>query len=233
MHIIIDLVMVAILAFCMWRGYKNGLIVGVCGVLALIAAIFVGNLVAEAYYTEFSGVLEPFATGIVDGAVSAVTDNDETEDVYVLEADKKTDTYWVSFTALRNLGLVEGAADPIAQEVHGEEERVGRNMCDVLTEKLSERLTFVAIFALFFALTFIVFAFIGNLISLKLELPGLKIVDIASGIALGACRGIVILLFLACLCRYLGLLLGDELIQSTSILEWLMNSNLIANKLGI
>ena len=233
MFIVIDLILLAILAFFIWRGYKDGLVVGICGIIAVFISLFAGNLLANAYYADFTGVLEPFVTGIVDGAVSDATSSKEEDNAFIVAPENRMDTYWISFAALRNLGISENAAEQIASDVHEEETRVGRALCDKLTEKLCEKLMFVAIFAIGFTLVFIIFAFVGNLLSLSLELPGLELAYTIGGVITGMIKGILIILFLTCICRYFGILLGEELISKTFILEWLMNSNPIAVLIGV
>ena len=233
MFIVIDLILLAILAFFIWRGYKDGLVVGICGIIAVFISLFAGNLLANAYYADFTGVLEPFVTGIVDGAVSDATSSKEEDNAFIVAPENRMDTYWISFAALRNLGISENAAEQIASDVHAEETRVGRALCDKLTEKLCEKLMFVAIFAIGFTLVFIIFAFVGNLLSLSLELPGLELANTIGGVITGMIKGVLIILFLTCICRYFGILLGEELIRKTFILEWLMNSNPIAVLIGV
>ena len=233
MFIVIDLILLAILAFFIWRGYKDGLVVGICGIIAVFISLFAGNLLANAYYADFTGVLEPFVTGIVDGAVSDATSSKEEDNAFIVAPENRMDTYWISFAALRNLGISENAAEQIAGDVHEEETRVGRALCDKLTEKLCEKLMFVAIFAIGFTLVFIIFSFVGNLLSLSLELPGLELANTIGGVITGMIKGILIILFLTCICRYFGILLGEELIRKTFILEWLMNSNPIALLIGV
>jgi len=69
MGIIIDAVLVIIVLFCIWRGFKNGLIRGVAGIIALVISIFLSNLVATAYSDDFAGMLNPFLGGVIDTAL--------------------------------------------------------------------------------------------------------------------------------------------------------------------
>ena len=40
MHIAIDVVLLAIVVYCGWRGYRNGIIRGICGLLAIVIALY-------------------------------------------------------------------------------------------------------------------------------------------------------------------------------------------------
>jgi len=62
-------VLVIIVLLCIWRGFKNGLIRGIAGIIALVISIFLANLVATAYSDDFAGMLSPFISGVVDTAL--------------------------------------------------------------------------------------------------------------------------------------------------------------------
>ena len=74
---LIDIGIVGIVVFCAWRGFRNGLIRGAFGVVTLIVALFLANTVARAYADEFTGVLNPFARGMVEGAILELSGADE------------------------------------------------------------------------------------------------------------------------------------------------------------
>ena len=71
---LIDLGVIGIVAFCGWRGYRNGLIRGVFGFVTLIASLFLANTIAGAYSEEFTGMLNPFVGGLIE---SAITDSNK------------------------------------------------------------------------------------------------------------------------------------------------------------
>ena len=70
----LDLAVIATVAFCGWRGYKNGLIRGVFGVVSLIVSLFIANIAASAYSGEFKDMLDPFVGGFVDSALGTLSD---------------------------------------------------------------------------------------------------------------------------------------------------------------
>ena len=70
---LIDTGILGIVAFCAWRGYRNGLIRGAFGIVTLIISLFLANTIATAYKDEFSGVLTPFVGGVIESALSDLT----------------------------------------------------------------------------------------------------------------------------------------------------------------
>ena len=75
--LLIDIGIVGIVAFCAWRGFRSGLIRGAFAIVALIVSLFFANTVARAYAQEFTGVLTPFASGMVEGAILGLSGEEE------------------------------------------------------------------------------------------------------------------------------------------------------------
>ena len=247
MSIIIDLLLLGIVAYCAWLGLKRGLVNSAFGIFSVIIAVFFGHLVGVVYGGEFSDMLKPFATGLVDGAITTVTaeyvenesinsEGDEDANkppVVILTEEEKSDVYSVSFAALRQIGVGEKSADLIATEVAKEEAVVGQEMSIELTAQLCNKLSYIMVVAIIFAIVAIIAAIIGNVLNIYFKLPNLETVNKISGSVLGAVKGIIIIMFVACLCRYFGLILGQETISRTWLLELLINSNKLASILGV
>ena len=274
MVILIDLAIVAIVALCVWRGYKNGLIRGVFGVVSLIAALIIANAAANAYSEEFTGMLKPFVGGIVEttladiakenadaskgggtgGSAEASTGNaggnasatappstspppsstapPSSAAPPSTSGDESVEqSYKTAYEVLRKIGLPMPSASRIADMT-----AIGGypniKFADVITDKLCSVLAFVAVFAIGFVLLAIIFAVIGNLVGFVFSLPGLKLLDTAAGIAFGILKGFLIVFTIATVMRYFGLV-ALSTIEKTTILNYIMNNNIIANTLGL
>ena len=231
--LLVDLAVVGTVAFCAWRGYKNGLIRGVFGVVSLIAALLVANIAANAYSGEAKGMMMPFIGGMLE---STITEMDEDGLEYQeLAHDHEIDDvdFGIAYMALRQLGLPEAAAVQIAeQSIDIDEEEQYTTFADVIADRLSTAFSYVAVFGIAFLLIAIVFAVIGNLIGVVFSLPGLKLVDMIAGSVFGLVKGVIIVYTMAVIIRYFGLLISS-LLESTTILKHLVNNNPIANLLGI
>jgi uncharacterized membrane protein required for colicin V production len=226
--VLIDLGIIGIVVFCAWRGYRNGLIRGVFGLVTLIISLILGNIVATAYSEEFTGMLNPFVGGIVDTAlVDVAAEGIEYE---LVEHENDTEEFKSAFNALRYIGLPSSAAAQVAEKAV--EDDSDQPLTDSIAQELSLSLAYVAVFAIAFILIAIIFAVIGNLIGFVFSLPGLRLVDMISGAALGLVKGIILIVALAAVIRYFGLL-ALETLEGTAILNYLVNNNFIANMLGI
>lgn len=230
MSMIIDLILVLIMIYFTWRGYRNGLILGVMGILALIISLAAANIVANTYSSEFTGVLRPFVSGVVDKAVSFHSSEDEEDERLTQE---EGDLYTITYSVLRKVGLSDGAAEKIAvkisEKIDLETELFSRSVTDYLCEKLA----FVLVFAVSFLLLVIIFAAVGNVINLAFSIPGLDTLNHLSGAAFGFTKGFIVLLFITALLRYFGALIPEDEMEKTILLKWLINSNKLADIIGI
>ena len=235
MNIVFELFLLALIAFCAWRGYKTGLVVAACGIVAVIISLVIASAVADKFSGEFEGMLQPFAGGVVDGAVRNVVygAEDEEELVVVLTQEEKRDVAAVSRAVMMQIGLEEAAAERVAEETAAEVSGVGQAMSGELTNKLCENISYTAVFAIAFILVFIIFAFIENLLSIYIELPKIKRINDIAGAVAGGIKGLLLVLFFACLMRYAGILISAETIDKTILTEWFANHNFIANILKI
>ena len=226
--LLIDLSIIGIVVFCAWRGYRSGLIRGVFGVVTLVLSIFFANIAANAYSEEFQGMLLPFVGGLVDTTLSELPSDSAEAEIAGYENESKE--FKTVFSVLRRIGLPVSAAARIA-ELTVEEGFEGQ-LSDAIAARLSSILAYVAVFAIAFVLTAIIFAVVGNLIGFVFSLPGLKLLDIIAGIAFGFAKGLLIVLVISAVVRYYGLLALDTL-EKTTVLNYLVSNNMVANMLGI
>lgn len=71
------------------------------------------------------------------------------------------------------------------------------------------------------------------MIDLSFGLPGLEIVNHILGALLGAARCVMVLIVLACVARYLGIVLKGEIVEGSYFLDLLMEKNLLSDILKI
>jgi len=230
---LIDVSVIGVVAFCTWRGYKSGLIRGAFGVVSLILSLFIANVAAQAYSAEVNDMLMPFVSGIMESTITDMAE--EGIEYQALAHDHEHDgaDFGTAYTALRQLGISEAASVRLAeQSLETRDNEANRYFYDIIASRLTEALSYVAVFGIAFLLIAIVFAVIGNLVGLVFALPGLKIVDMITGAALGSIKGIIIVFTIGIILRYYGLVI-QETLDRTTILNYIVNFNFIANILGI
>jgi len=229
----LDLAVIAIVVFCGWRGYRNGLIRGVFGVVSLVVSLFLASVAASAYSSEFEEMINPFVGGIIDSALVDYMAEETGPESVVFEDE--SENYNAAYSTLRRIGLPEAPSIRIAELTTEGNEAIGIPigfLSDLIAGKLSSVIAFVAVFGIAFLLLAIIFAVIGNLVGFVFSLPGLKIIDVTAGVVFGLIKGLIIVLALAAVIRYIGLLAPDTL-DGTSLLKYIVNNNFIADRIGI
>jgi len=231
--LLIDLAIIGTVAFCAWRGFKNGLIRGVFGIVALLLSLFIANAAAQAYSDEAKGIISPFVSGMIESAVLEMAEDGIEYQVLAHDHNIDEADFGAAYMALRYIGLPEAAAVRIAErslEVGDYDENF--SFADVIADRLSGTLSYVAVFTIAFLLIAIAFAVIGNLIGFVFALPGLRFVDMIAGSAFGLLKGLLIIYTAAVVLRYFGLVMLST-IEDTTILMHIINNNPIADILGI
>lgn len=229
---ILIIIFIAIPVFAAWRGYKNGIIRGVFGILAIIIALYCGNIIANMYSKDFDGMLSPFIGGMVDTSENTVMSNPDEAVVHISDS-QKSDVRAVSYAIIRQMGIVESAAETLADEVSRECANVDQAMCDTIGAKLSSRFSYIVVFCVAFAMIAILLTVIGNLINISFQIPFLGVAEPILGIILGLVKGIIIMYAVALFLRYLGIVIPDEALEGTKFVFKIVNENPVADKLGI
>ena len=230
---LIDLAVIGTVVFCTWRGYKSGLIRGVFGVVALIVSLFIANATAQAYSGEAKSMLMPFVSGIIDSTITSLAEDGIEYQAIAHDHNIDDIDFGTAYMALRQLRLPEAAAVSVAEKtLEIGNDRQLDTLADMIADRLTTSLSFVAVFGIAFLLCAIVFAVIGNLVGVVFALPGLRLVDIIAGSVMGMIKGIIIIYTVGVIIRYFGLLMLPTL-EATSILKNIVNNNPIANILGV
>lgn len=226
LHWIIDIFFLLLLAGCAWSGYKKGFISGILGVCALIVAFYAANLLSATYSGEFTGMLEPFVSGIVDNATEKAKDSFEA-------AGTTPGVYDMALETLRDMGVMKSAGKNIATALAEEVSETGHVLRNAMVARLCVEAAYVLMLTILFVLFAIVFAVIGNIINLSFMLPGLELINGLLGTLFGVAKGLIFAFSIAWLLRFTGLALKEAVVDQTLLLRLLMNANPLTGIFGL
>jgi len=226
-----DLLLVAALAFCVWQGYRKGLILTVAGVLVVFIAAFLAGKVAGAYAKPMSEKLYPIMSWVATDAIDEATRGSGR----VNELDPKKDRSEIADVAQRtfeSLGISSREIDAMVDKV-----LLSLNDAEQTIEKtISMTVLYVAAYAMLCLFAFILlmvgFTLLIHFLAAVFKLPLLHLVDKIGGSAAGALRGVLILSAVGWAVRYLGILASPELVEKTTILKLFVNHNMLARLLS-
>lgn len=245
MKTIIDLLFLAILVVCIWNGYKKGLIMGIGGILAIIVAIYCGNLLSNTFSYEAVPALRPFAGGYLDDKL--------TNSVYDLMGYKADEdgNYHVELSAadlieqnpeLREqfcietytrLGMYPSTAEAMAREAVEYADTNGRTLTYAVTEVACLKLCYAIGFLLAFLLVLIVLTVIGNLTNLSFKIPYVGVLNDITGVILGIVTGIALCAVAAWALKFMGILIPENVLADTKIASRFMEKDYLFRYLGL
>ena len=223
---IIDLVLMLILLLCAWRGYRNGLIAGILALCAVLFSVYAADILSDTYSGEFTKMLEPFVTGVVDTASSSVED-------YFEKKGRDPGVYEMTYRTLEGIGFMKTATENVAKDIADEQTEIGPVLRRAIVDKLCSVAAYVLTFAIMFILLIIIFGVIGNLFNLAFKLPGLELINGVLGTLLGLAKGLIYVFAIAWILRFAGMLLSEEKVNSTILLKWLMETCPLVGFLGL
>ena len=225
MNIILDLLLLLIVALCIWDGYKRGLIGGIAGIFAIIIALLAGSSLSDNYASEAVPVLEPFVDGYIDSqkARSAVLEEMgygstdlSLEDV--LESDSSL-RYDYAVFCMEETGFHEDRAEELAERSVRYSDQNGVSMTEAVVSILCDTITYVMGLALCFLLT------------LLLLPDSMELLDELGGALMGFVKGFLYCVLLCWLLSFLGLIIGRGTLEKTLLARFFMTFRFLTNGL--
>lgn len=222
---ILDLVLLLIIVLCAWRGYRNGLIASILAVGALLLSFYAADVLADTYSGEFTRMLEPFVSGVVDSSYAEAEEKLE-------PLGKSESVYAMSEEMVYGVGFMKSAAENTAKSLNDTVSETGYVLRTATVEKLCAVAAYALTFVVMFILLIIAFGVIGNLFNLVFKLPGLELVNGLLGVLLGIVKGLMYAYAIAWVLRFTGLFISEEIVDKTFLLSRLMESCPLVNFLG-
>ena len=128
MRWIIDLVLLAVLAMCIWRGYQRGLIVGIASIVSIVFSLYVACLLSGTFSYEVVSAVKPFVSGYMDRVISGdvteamggeYTEETPLESRYSLNdivGEDRTKAQEFAETVYKDMGIYPATAGKMAKE---------------------------------------------------------------------------------------------------------------------
>ena len=238
MRIILDLVLLLIVALCIWNGYKTGLIGGIAGILAIIIALLAGSTLSANYAYEANPVLEPFIDGFIDSQKTrdsvllqmgyGSTDL-SLEDV--LESDSSL-RYDYAFLCMQEVGFHEQRAEELAQRSVHYADQNDLNMTDAVVAIICDTVTYVGGLTLCFLLILILLIAVSSIGNLVFRLPdSLQLLDEIGGAMIGFIKGMLYCILFCWVLSFLGLILGKETLENTFLARFFLSFHFLTDGL--
>jgi len=237
MHFLVDLLILLILAFCIWQGLKRGILGSILAVVFILVAIYGGNIAANNYSDEFTTMFRPFVSGYLDRVEGEVIEEIVPENMVhfstedLLRLDPGLETVIISGVFLE-MGVHEERLDKLMDRYEMERGE-GLSVNQALTNVIVYALCFLLVFVIGFLLILIALTVIYNIIPFSFRIPRIKLIDMIGGSIIGCAQGVLLVFMLTWLLGYVGFLLPEELLENTFITELFVRLNPMVNYIDL
>ena len=223
LRLILDVILIVILALCVWHGFRRGLIGSIAGILVVIIALFGGNLLSSAYAGEVIPALEPF----VDGFISSQQTRDEILDKMgydefgrsledILNEDPSL-RYDYAYACMDKMGFSKERCKELSAKAVQLDDGGNISTTDAVVDVLCDTITHVGGLVLAFLMILIALVAVGNLTNISFRLPNLVNFDEISGAVLGFIKGFMYCALLCWALGFLGALIGKTTLDKSTL----------------
>lgn len=188
-----DIIIIAVLVLFAWRGAAKGLILSLCGLVAVFAAFFAAQFVSEAFCAPVGSIIRPV---IVQSIRNVVPDPEPV----VEETDPNThavSTYPSLDEVLASIqeeGLFQGFSAFLEEGVKNNAVEEGERISPVeaLAGYLARGIARTLLFAVVFFGGLLAWFLLSHALDLAFKLPILAEVNLAGGLLLGLVKGALV-----------------------------------------
>ena len=224
--LILNILLLLILALCIWGGFKRGLIGGIAGLLAVILSLVGANALTLQYGREVVPAVNPFIGGFIDSETNTdeilaklgygETDLSLTD---ILEQDSSM-RYDYAYECLRSIGFYKAVSEDLAKDSVTYAAQTGITLTDAVITVACNAIAYVGCITIAFIMILILITALMDVINLDFHLPNADFVDEAAGAAMGFIKGLVYCVLLCWLLGFLGLIIGKETCDTTPLISF-------------
>ncbi|MCL2841852.1 MAG: CvpA family protein [Oscillospiraceae bacterium] len=231
MHILLDILLIAIILFCGWQGYKRGILGCILAIAFVIVAVWGANLIATTYSDEFTSMFRPFASGYLDRmeieAIEEIVPMDQqhlsTDDLLRLDDSLESQLAQQVFL---ELGVYESRTEKLLDRYFDYRDQYYYNTVNhAFTNVFVYAFSFLLVFVISFLVILIGFTVVYNIIPFSFRLPGLKLVEGIGGGVLGIGQGLLLVFMLTWLLGYIGLFLPEDFLARSGVIPFFVRNN--------
>lgn len=216
-YLIFDVIIAALLLLAVWRGYKKGFILTLCGFLALFVAFIGATVVSNALAEPVARTMRP----IVEHQIQQVLEEKATSTAAAAgeeAAEHVSIPLQEALDLLKDTKLYKGFADAFQKSVNDGMVAATANAARVISDYIARQLAQALLFLVSFVLLLAVWYLISHALDLAFRLPVLSSLNRWSGAALGLFRGGLVV-FIACWLLK-GSFIPQDAIQNSYLLKF-------------
>ena len=217
--LILDLILLIVLIAFAARGASRGLLLSLCGLVAVLVAFVGAGFVADLMAPKVADYLEPrFSAAIeerLEAHLEAVLPDGTAGEIPLADL----------MDVLRDMGLYQSALDAIDRAVEQGMTDAAADAAATVAASIAGSVAYMLLFVAAFIVILILWTLLSHALDLVTRLPGLHALNRAGGALLGLLKGCAILFLCAWVLRYLGSVIPEETVARTYLLKFFLTTN--------
>ena len=203
MSLLLDLAVIAVLAFCAWRGAVRGLVLTLCGLLAVLVAFGGAFFLSDRFSNDVATLIQPYIQVHVEELLENSVEEQHGESLpssnlpipgYAGDDDPIAASLDEVLRALGDsklfAGLVQSVSDAIDEGVLA----VVTTAAAAVSAFLAQQIARSGLFLISFFLILIVWWLLSHALDLAFRLPVLRTLNKSGGLLIGLAKGVLVLL---------------------------------------
>ena len=227
--LILDLIIIAILIIFAALGAHRGLILSLCGLLAVLVAFVGAGFLARTLSPMVADALEPRFAAAIEEQLNEQIQNSQVQtdltDPSSGEVTPATLPLQDVLNALRDMGFYETLVNSVNQAVEDGMTEVAASAAAQVAAAIAESAAYLISLLLAFVLILLAWKLISHALDLVARLPGLHFLNKSLGALFGVIQGIIILFVAAWLLQFFGGILPQDAVEKTYLLKFFMSAN--------
>ena len=224
--VIFDVTLVLVLLFFFLRGRKKGLVLTLCGLVAVFVALFGARFLATHLSPLVADALEPRFMPHVEQYVDE--NLDKQLDLLLNEEDPSFLT-----NTLKALGLYDGFADRVRELLGESTAQAVTGTAASLARAIAETVASVLIFILGFILIYVLWLALSRLLNLAARLPLIHGLNGLLGGLFGLGEGVLLLFLAAWVLKLAGGVIPEDIVSQSTVLNFFMTHDPLSIFTGI
>lgn len=226
--LIFDLIIAVVLIVFAALGAHRGLILSLCGLLAVVVAFVGASFVARTLSPMVADALEPrFAAAIEEQLNQQIQDSQIHTDLSSGAEEVSPDSLPLQdvLNALRDMGFYETLINRVDQAVEDGMTQVAASAAAQVAAAIAQSAAYLILFLICFVLILVLWKVISHALDLVAKLPGLHFLNKGLGALFGLIQACILLFIAVWLLQFFGGILPREAAEHTYLLRFFMSAD--------
>lgn len=223
-YLIADGLIVVVLIIFALLGAHRGLILSLCGLLAVVVAFVGAGFLARTLSPMVADALEPKFAAAIEEQLNASIQQQMAEGG---TADLSPDDVPLDgvLNALREMGFYETLVDTVDKAVESGMTSAAASAAASVAAAVAQSAAYLILFLVGFVLILVAWKLLSHALDLVARLPGLHFLNKTGGALFGLVQACILLFVAAWLLQFFGHAMPENLVAQTHLLRFFMTTN--------